>query len=266
MMKRIGVFIIVCCLATPLLSAHADVIVGPENSFLNAHEDQVVVLNRTFVASGEQGQASVMQEPGSSKEIAQLTNGDELLLNYSCLYEGSYWGYGAEHNGWVSIDELLVVYDYVSFLEEHKDEVYPFEGDLSKLASTDSVLAWPWPGSETYFYALEDLDSNKLHISHGYRDSEEREWGFVSNYGQRYPFWVCLDDPTNRDILAFCPAQEPAAWVSDTPHTDIKTATEIETSTEESALPLVIVLVVVLAVITIALIAVLMRPGKRHTQ
>jgi hypothetical protein len=163
--------------------------------------------------------------------------------------------------GWVKLDEMLVLYDYVAFEEEHFDEIYPYSGDYAEIKETRSAIAWPWPGADTPLWTFKDLDMNSFRASYAYMDAEGREWGFVTYlYGSRN-VWFCLSDPLNRDIPTFNPAPEPDVWESETAHIDIRQ--HINTQGKESSmLVVIIVLVVVLVIGTAVLIKVFWKPDK----
>jgi len=135
---------------------------------------------------------------------------------YFCLYGGEFWGFTYEFSGWIKLDQMLVMYDYVAFEEDHRDEFYPYDGDFTQIKEARSAIAWAWPGSDAHIWTYEDLETENFRVSYAYKDNEGREWGFVTYlYGGRN-IWVCLSDPLNRDIPAFNPAPEPMPWVAET--------------------------------------------------
>ena len=155
MKKFIITLMTVCFLLMPSFVAYADVIVEPENNFYTRHRNQIIYLGRSFSANGEDGFVSVKKEPGSKNEISKLQNGEVVYIQYSCLYDGEFWGiltYVGTPNdgktGWIKLDEMLVLYDYVAFEEEHFDEIYPYNGDYAEIKETRSAIAWPWPGAD----------------------------------------------------------------------------------------------------------------------
>ncbi len=257
--KRVFVLLLCCMVLMPSLAAHADIIVEPDNDFYAEHQDQMTQLNRSFVAL--EGGAYVLEAPDSLSEIAWIPEGESVFLDFSCLYEGAYWGFSQNDNGWVNINELEVLYDYISFEEEHLSEFYPYEGTYDTIRETQSAIAWAWPGSGDPLFTLEDLDADSFSVAHAYQDSDGREWGFVGYYHANRNFWVCLSDPVNRDIPAFNPAGEAQVWESDT------TLEEIPASSPW-ILILIVVLVAVLALVTAILIAVFFRKkdGKQENR
>jgi hypothetical protein len=254
--KRVIVLAAVCLLLIP--SVYADVIVEPDNNFYNRHRSSIIYLGRSFAANGADGFAAVKSEPGAGREIAKLQNGETTYLQYSCLYDGSYWGFTLHHSGWVNIDEMLVLYDYVAFEEEHLHEFYLYDGDYAEIRATRSAAAWPWPGADAPLWTFEDLDTDNFRVSNAYKDSDGREWGFVTYlYGSRN-VWFCLSDPLNRGIPAFNPAPPPMPWDSDTEHTDIE-------KNNNSMLVVIVVLVAALVIGTAVLIRVFWKPGRVET-
>ena len=212
---------IVCFLLAPALAAYADAIVESENGFYNKHKGECVYLGRSFSANGEEGYVSMMGEPGSKKELTEIENGETVYIGYSCLYEGDFWGLITQFDGWVRMDQLLVLYDYIAFEEEHSGEFYPYEGDYSEIEKAGRAFAWPWPGADAPLWIIEGLELEYFWADYAWTDEQGREWGFLSYSRGGRDIWVCLSDPENRDIPAFSPAPAPSPWESETTHTNI---------------------------------------------
>ena len=261
MKKRIISIIAVCFLLLPSLVVYADVIVEPENAFYNQYRNQIIYLGRSFSANGADDFVSVRKEPGSKSEIAKLQNGEVTYVQYSCLYDGDFWGFTFEYFGWIKMEQFSVLYDYVAFEEDHFDELYQYSGDYTEIKETRSAVAWPWPGADAPLWTFEDLDMGSFRASYAYKDDVGREWGFVTYlYGSRN-VWFCLSDPLNRDIPAFNPAPEPSVWESETVHIDIREYVDTQ-GKETSILFVIIGLVAVLVIGTAVLIKVFWKPDK----
>ena len=212
MMKtvRILVLLLVCFLLLPSVMLSADSIYIPEDEFLEQHEDQMVELRRNFIANGEDGFAALREAPGAKGETGRLQNGEKTRIYYACLYDGEYWG--ISDDGWIRMDQLLVMYDYVSFEKDHFDELYLYKGDCEKLKETLSAIAWPWPGADAPLWTTEDIEMEYFSITYAYLDSQGREWAFVDSRYDGY-IWICMSDLMNSNIPAFNPAPEPTKWV-----------------------------------------------------
>ena len=259
MMKRFIALIAAVFLLMVPLNAYADLIVVPDNEFYKNHQGQFVYLGRSFCANSAVGSVSIKDGPDTKKDIAKLENGETIFIEYSCLYNGEYWGFTFDYYGWVRIDQLLVFYDYVAFGEDHLVEFYTYEGNYDEIKKTSAVLAWPWPGADAPLWTIEDLDTTYFRVSPAYRDEQGREWGFVSYLYGSQNIWVCLSDPLNRDIPVFNPEPAPMTWVSDTEHVDIG-------KTDNSTVGLIIILVAALAAGTAVLIKVFWRLGENKPE
>jgi len=229
--------------------------------FYKQHQNRIVYLGRSFSANGEDGSVLVKREPGSRNNIATLQNGTVAYMQYSCLYDGDFWGFTLEYSGWVKLSEMLVLYDYVAFEEEYFDDLYIYSGDYAVINETRSALAWPWPGASAPLWTIEDLNTDNFRVAYAYTDNDGRVWGFVTYlYGSRN-VWFCLSDPLNRDIPAFNPAPAPSIWESETAHVDIRQYIN-EQKSETSILVVIIALVVALVGGTAILIRVVWKPNK----
>ena len=268
MRKCIIALIAVCFLLMPIFTAYADLLIEPENDFYAQHRNQIIYLGRSFLANGANGFTTVKKEPGSKNEIAKLHNGEVTYVQYSCLFNGEFWGIlthvGTSSNGktgWVRLDEMLVLYDYVAFEEDHFNEIYYYNGDYNEIQENRSAIAWPWPGADAPLWTFEDLDMNSFRASYAYKDNEGREWGFVTYLFGSRNVWFCLSDPLNRDMPVFNPAPEPSVWESETVHIDIRQ--QIDTQEKESLMLLIIIVLIVALVIgTAVLIKVFLKKDK----
>ena len=269
-MKKSGlIFLLVMVSLIPILPlfARADVLIEPNNSFYERHRKECTHLGRSFYANGEDGYAALKREPGSKTETAVIENGDTIHIMFTYEHKGELWGvaeissldtpYREWPNGWVSMNQLLLVYDYISFEEEHKDEIYDYAGGDETLKKAKELIIWTWPGSGDMYSAQgpgTPAYSGPIEISSAYKDSERREWGFLSYwYGHRNA-WVCLSDPENSEIPAFNPAPEPELW----PQADNLPAPNKGLSTPL----LIVILVAVLIIGTVILVRVFWKPKK----
>ena len=249
MLRRILAIIVVCWSLIPALVVNADLVVTPNNDFYVQHKDKIIYLGRSFTANGKDGTAAVKKEPGSKFDKEKLQNGTKAYIQYSCLYDGEFWGFTFDYSGWIKLDQMLVLYDYIAFAEDHPDEFYAYNGDYAEIKETHAAIAWPWPGADAPLWTFEDLDTDGFRASYAFKDVEGREWGFVSHlYGNRN-IWICLSDPLNRDLPILCPAPEPSVWVSETEHVDIKQYTAENDFTKMLIVVLVLSVVIGTAVL-----------------
>ena len=236
-----------------------------DDSFYTRFSAQILNLGRTFIASGENNYVSVMDAPDLENEIARLENGESVFMEYSCLYKGKYWGYMAipgsstDEYGWVMLDELLVLYDYVSFREDNIDDIFSGFFNVQNIRDAEAVIAWEWPGSGVPLWTVEGLDIGMFNFAYYYWDEGGRAWGFIRYLHGGGNIWVCISDPINPDIPAFNPAPPPAKWISDTEHTDIARFSGLGIN---SGITFIIALVVVLVLSSILLILVFWKQEK----
>ena len=259
-MKRIAVFALLCLLVLTPLVAQADMLLEPEDDFYRQHQSRIIYLGRSFAASGEGGSVPVKRYPGAVGDAATLQNGIIAYMQYSCLYDGDFWGFTSEYAGWVKLEQMLVLYDYVAFEEDHFGELYLYSGDYARIKETGAAIAWPWPGADAPIWTVEGLDADSFRVTYAYMDEEGREWGFVTYlYGNRY-IWVCLSDPLNRDIPAFNPAPQPDKWESETVHIDIRHHMD-EQGNESTVVIIILALVTLLVAGTALLIRLAWKPS-----
>jgi hypothetical protein len=236
---------VISALAIPSIYARADAIAEPNNDFHRRNRTNCVSLNRNFYANGKIGSVSVKNEPGSKREVTEIENGEVLYILATYNHNGEIWGiidmYVPDKlddpwlNGWVPMDDLLLVYDYISFEEDYGFEFCDYDGDEAALReiaevllAADEIVLWSWPGSGVYhnvlgepykersfdfYFSPDPLRFRFVLLPHAYTDSDGREWVFISEVMKYHGnSWVCLSDPSNPNIPAFNPAPEPELW------------------------------------------------------
>lgn len=270
------------CVCTVRIVPFAHAAWEPEDDFYIANKDKCVYLSRSFYANGDGGYLSIKKEPGSNKEVAEFKNGEILKISYTCGYNGEIWGI-AEFpepgnlewiTGWIPMDQLVTVYDYISFEDDHGSEFYRYSGSVDMLFKPENIVFWKWPGSGEISWILQaewrDPGSDEIFLipSSAFVDSEGREWGFFNDVYSNRNSWVCLSDPSNLDIPAFNPAPKPvlkqpgeyprgAADLIDTiPVDEQPGGADQSTNQAVSPLILIIIIIVVLAAVSFLLLSV----------
>ena len=183
--------------------AAADVLWEPEDSFYQKHAEACQLLQRNFYTNGPEGYVNFYRSPENSTVTGQMENGTKLYVYWR--YED--WGY-VEEEGWVSLGDLQLIYDYLSFEEEYGGQFQPYDpetyGPLLEEWEGDTLVLWPYPGAEQATYVWQDAaDPMEQLKEYGFAqifvDEEGLTWGFCAYlYGNRN-FWVCLDAPAGRD-------------------------------------------------------------------
>ena len=259
--------ILVIFLMLPI-TARADVLFVPNNSFYERHSSECTYLNRYFYTNSKDGFVIIKKEPGSKTETAAIENGETVNIIFTYNHNGELWGVteiytpgknsSERPNGWIPMNQLLLKYDYISFEEDHRDEIYDYTGDDEALTNAPELVLWSWPGSGSVSHTMQGPLSSSgyggpLDFPYAYMDEEGREWGYLSYWYGIRNLWVCISDPSNADIPAFNPAPAPELWQSSAPP---------DTGGRLSAPWLVTILVVVLVVGTVILVRVFWKPKK----
>ncbi len=137
--------------------------------------------------------------------VRHVQKGDVLYSNV--IYtdsEGVRWAYDyngedTEKAGWFKMKDVELVYDRISFEEEHKSEFDEYKGQLNDYVPQNYVILWTYPGSgeikevcprETWFidgYVF-TLDETAMYT---YFDESGIEWVYL---GYGFYGWVDLSD------------------------------------------------------------------------
>jgi len=221
MSKRIFVFIAACLimLSAPF-AVFADVIYEPQDDFYFRSRKDCEDLRLNFTANGAEGSVSVRQEPGSGNEIIAVENGETIHIYSVYNHQGDSWGLCDRvmptlsdeegwtwYTGWVKMEQLLLVYDYLAFANEHENEFYVYDGSYEKLTNAEKIAFWTYPGSGVVAGIYnEKIDENYLnwYNPQAYSDARGREWIYFRRLprGDFFDVWICVSDPENEDIPA----------------------------------------------------------------
>ncbi|MDE7294272.1 MAG: hypothetical protein K2N72_07595 [Oscillospiraceae bacterium] len=139
-----------------------------------------------------------------------VSEGDILVTNaYYTDKKGVVWGYNYgshsdKDSGWFKLDDTELIYDSISFVEEHESELSEYSGQLGDLDFEENVYIWKYPHSgeltlalppeewlpEAYGTRQEQLEGDTPYV---YIDSAGDEWVYVR---ARPNGWVYVPDPT----------------------------------------------------------------------
>ncbi len=206
-MKRVywrGLGIFVCMMLILLLSkqVQADVIWTPNDDFFNKHYEECEKMLRSFTANGEKGYVEITKDPISMVAVKNVSNGTEFYVSFTYTdKKDRVWGVVEyeDSTGWILMEELTVIYDNISFMEEHEDEIRAYEGEFDDyVPGKERIQFYEYPGSGMATSAM-DIMEDKPEISYTYKDAEGRLWGYIGYYFA-HRGWICIDDPTNANI------------------------------------------------------------------
>jgi len=269
-MKKIPVVLLMTfVLALSAQAVYADAVYESGNRFYEQHKRDLVELFKLFIADGEDGSVSLFEAPGKAKAIDTFENGERCSVSYTCLYNGDYWGLATISKtlkeGWVRMDELLVPYTGAVFREEYKNEFFPFEGTHEEIDIKDILVLWAWPGSGVIreeFDWYDTMSFPNVNIDYAYRDDQDLEWVYISWFDHDVQnVWICVSDPSNRDLPVLKPAPDPVPWVPEATHVDIGGARGVGGSgTPVYTIVIIIALLTVVVVCTVLLIKRLYKP------
>ena len=200
-MKRFCLILCAILMLFASAASYADVLIEPENAFYRSHRDECQhTAYRVYVTEEER---IVYTAPYGMKILSKGvgTNfGIEWLYTES---DGSVWGYWNDWSnaGWIEMSEMKVVYDDISFREEHGSEIVP---------NTDGRPFLDWitePSAAVYVYPCGPFSYQHMGFSEEwaspecfYTDADGRLWGYVGYLYGHIDAWVCLDDPGNETL------------------------------------------------------------------
>lgn len=192
-----GLLVLLACMSASL-RAQADLIWEPQDSFYEKHAEECTYVNRFFEANGPDGKVILYQSPEMPIEKGSWENGYRAYISF--IYtdsEGIEWGIydnDAKLSGWVPMAYMEVVYDSISFKEEHSAEIVEQQGEVDSKYQGEVIYLWKYPGSEEGdTFEVKDYPPSYRGV---YVDEEGRSWGCIGYYFGIKDKWVCLDQPT----------------------------------------------------------------------
>lgn len=223
--KLTALFLTMLLALSLTLPASADVLWEPDNRFYENHQGDCEYHNRTYLANSPDGYVTLRSAP-DGVAAAQVENGQRVNVYF--LYQD--WGYvnTASAEGWAPLSDLSLIYDYLSFEEEHGDEILPVDKavtdplfDAYLQTGKTTLVIWSYPNAEhfSHYYTgdqgLELLNALKEYGVFTYTDEEGHLWGFCSYlYGHRN-FWILLDDPSAGDGVPPAPEDIPNSEIGE---------------------------------------------------
>lgn len=197
---------------------YADIILDPSgNKFFDSHHSECSVEGdyRKYKVTKE---TDLYNKPLGREKIRKLSEGDVLSTNtYYTDENGAVWGYNYDFSpikkqGWFRLDDTQLIYDNISFVEEHKDEFREYSGELGEFAekfSFDKIIyMWAYPNAAELTGAVapdewlpeengtkqEQLERD---VGYVYTDPAGDEWvyAYVSVFGSPRG-WIYVPDPT----------------------------------------------------------------------
>lgn len=190
----------VCFWMACSFSVVADVLVEPIDSFYEDHREECSHVGRMFIANGPDGKVYLYKSPELPEVVATWENGYRAHIMFT--YEdsrGILWGVYEDYNGtvgWMPMDYMDLVYDSISFQEEHSGEITEQSGELDEKNLEGTIRFWKYPGSEECeALSLDDTEDYLPEYNGVYVDGNGNRWGHVGYYFGRRDTWISIDAP-----------------------------------------------------------------------
>lgn len=199
-MKKVNYLLaaFVCCMLCSF-SVRADVIMEPMDSFYEEHSDECSYVGRAFTANGPDGKVFLYKSPELPEVVDTWENGYEVYIQFT--YEdrrGDLWGVYDDYSGtvgWMPMDYMELIYDSISFQEDHAEEITNQTGTLDDAYLEETVFLWKYPGSEDC-EPVQPTESYLPDYNGIYEDGGGHRWGLVGYYFGYRNVWLCIDAPT----------------------------------------------------------------------
>ncbi len=188
------------CSFGPALTARADVIYEPEDSFYQSHSSECPTENRYYIANSPQDKLYLLKSPENNTNVNSLENGTKFFVyNTYTDKDGRIWGYteptaeisASGKSGWANLDFAYVAYDSIEFLKDY--ETVQESGTAAIDEDHPNLCIWDYPGGE--ITANIDTYGEAPGYSRTFTDEEGRKWGYASYYVGWRNFWFLIDEP-----------------------------------------------------------------------
>jgi hypothetical protein len=126
--------------------------------------------------------------------VATINNGNVFYVSFTYKDKGgAEWGvvefnpdndgnlgetdYSKALSGWIRMADLTVVYDYISFAEDHASEFKPYTGTYGEFKTGGKVVFWTYPGAGFIAWEEDAFEMNDFfEFSDTYTDAANRLW------------------------------------------------------------------------------------------
>lgn len=271
----IAVLTVLVIASLTCVPAQADLIWEPNDSFYEQKREDCVYNNRSYTANGKDGAVAILKEPESEETVATIHNGNEFYVSF--VYtdkQGAEWGvvefnpdgsgnlaetdYSKAISGWVRMADMTVIYDYISFAEDHQDEFKPYTGNYDEFKTSSTLVFWRYPGSGVIVSQVDEFEiGDYFSMTHTYTDAESKLWGFVEYFYGHRNVWICISNPSGAGIET---AQTPApSNVAVSPSAEMPAVQ----SNQTPMLLFIVVIVAAVVIITGVLIAVFWKKNAK---
>jgi len=259
MIKRLLVLLVAALLLVPSSLAFGDVLIEPEDNFFQKHRDECQRVDRSYLINCNEGFLNMVVSPQNTSTLGQAENGATVYVEYTYAGSGGTWGLGiaylqngSDKSGWFLMDGLELIYDGISFIEDHEYEFYNYEGDVADLKQYDKLVLWTYPNSGQttgYLYTsfFED-DYMDFYFTRAYLDDQGLEWGYVGYYYGRQDSWVCISDPTATDLGGGQTTTTTTDIKQPRDHKDTEISITLNTlNTDTTAVKVIVIVVIIIA-------------------
>lgn len=195
-------------------AVYADIILDPSgNKFFDSHHSECSVEGyyRKYKVIKS---TDLYDQPLGREKRQKVSEGDVLTTNtYYTDEKGAVWGYNYnthsdKRSGWFKLKDTQLIYDNISFMEEHKDEFREYSGELGSVSFDEIIYMWAYPNAaeltgavssdewlpEEHGTKQEQLERD---IGYVYTDPAGNEWVYADVYVFGKPRgWIYVPDPT----------------------------------------------------------------------
>jgi len=195
-----GSLLCICFTLLCFKTASADLVIAPNDDFYQDNSDQCDTMGRSFVRSTESESIIMYESPYANNVICKIENSIPVFVQFTYTDEDdAVWGLAEyeKKTGWVSMGGLKLIYDNISFMEEHAEEFGTYDGELGDYKMKEAVILWTYPNSGVVSTELKDITD--ITMSQTYTDQEGYVWGYVAYY-RISEGWICLDAPESKDL------------------------------------------------------------------
>lgn len=201
-MKKLFVFGMTAIWLLNTMSVQADVIWEPRSEYYEEHASECVYNNRSYTAEGPNGVVKVYVSPENATVVDIMENGTKVYISFTYVDDdGIEWGvvenYSDESKtGWVPMDYMEVVYDYISFSQEYAASIVEENGVLPEEYAGQTVKFWAYPSAWIPTDVTMPAEAADLpQYGKTFVDEKGLKWGYIGYFYGMKNMWVCLDNP-----------------------------------------------------------------------
>jgi len=182
----------------------ANPVMVTNDPFLRNHYGECQISGETFSANGEGGKLKLYQSPETPWVVGSMPNGTDFYVDLTYESHGIIWGKViGENEGWVNLSWQKIKYSKDMFLNDRKDNLTNYNGEINGYETKSKIVFWTFPHSSDYQVYTDEKTINR-YVSR--INNNKDSYVFIDEEGNKWVAspedlrWIYVSDPESTDL------------------------------------------------------------------